>query len=68
VTLTGSMTVLQALAEAQGFTEWAKTKDIRILRKGSGGTQQTIPFNYKDAIKGFGGPLYLQPGDMIIVP
>ena len=28
----------------------------------------TIPFNYKDAIKGRIEPVYLQPGDTVIVP
>jgi polysaccharide biosynthesis/export protein len=68
VTLNGPMTVLQALAMAGGVTEWAKTKDIRVLRKGAGGTQQSIAFAYKDAMKGQGTPIYLQPGDMIVVP
>lgn len=67
VTLQPQMTVLQALAMAGGFTEWAKTKDIRVLRKSPGGLQ-TIAFNYKSAVKGPGQPVYLQPGDTIIVP
>lgn len=70
IPMRGSMTVLQALAMAGGFKEFANTKDIRILRR-SGGilkTEQTIPFNYNDAIKGRGGPVYLMPGDMVVVP
>jgi polysaccharide export outer membrane protein len=61
------MTVLQALATAGGFKDFAKTKDIRILRKTRGGTE-TIKFNYNDAIKGKGPIVYVQPGDTIIVP
>lgn len=66
--LKGDMTVLQALAAAGGFKDFAKTKDIRILRKGAAGLQTTLPFNYKDAIRGIGQPILLQPGDTIIVP
>ena len=63
----GPLTALQALAQAGGFKEFADTGDIRILRKGSTG-MQTIDFNYKDAIKGKIEPVYLQPGDTVVVP
>ena len=66
--LKGEMTVLQALAAAGGFKDFANTKNIRILRQGSAGLQTTIPFNYKDAIRGVGKSIVLQPGDTIIVP
>ena len=66
--LTGEVTVLQALAAAGGFKDFAKTKDIRIHRKGAAGLTTTLLFNYKDAIKGKGTPIVLQPGDTIIVP
>jgi polysaccharide biosynthesis/export protein len=63
----GSMTILQALAQAGGLKEFADRGDIRILRKGNLGTL-TIPFNYKDAIRGRIEPVYLQPGDTVVVP
>lgn len=65
--LKGEMTVLQALAAAGGFKDFANTKNIRVLRKGAAGVE-TLSFNYKDAIKGVGKPIVLQPGDTIIVP
>lgn len=65
--LQGPITALQALAQAGGFKEFADTGDIRILRKGNTGIL-TIDFNYKDAIRGRAEPLYLQPGDTIVVP
>jgi polysaccharide biosynthesis/export protein len=70
IPMRGSMTVLQALAMAGGFKEFANTKDIRILRRGGGvlNSEQTIPFNYNDAIKGKSAPVYLMPGDMVVVP
>jgi polysaccharide export outer membrane protein len=68
VTLTAPMTVLQALAVAGGLKDFADAKNIRILRKSTTG-QQTIPFNYKDAIKGDGSSaMVLQPGDTVVVP
>jgi polysaccharide export outer membrane protein len=65
--LRGPITVVQALAMAGGFKDFAKKKDISILRKGAAGGQ-TLKFNYNDAIKGKGQSIVLQPGDTIIVP
>lgn len=68
VPLQANMTVLQALAVAGGLKDFADAKNIRILRKGAGG-QQTIPFNYRDAIKGTGSSsMVLQSGDTVVVP
>lgn len=65
--LKGQVSVLQALAMAGGFKDFAKTKDIRILRKTPTGVE-TLKFNYKVAVKGEGPQIFLQPGDTIIVP
>jgi polysaccharide export outer membrane protein len=65
--LTGPLSILQALAAAGGFTDFAKTRDIRVLRKTASGTT-TITFDYKDAIRSSRAPLMLQAGDMVIVP
>jgi polysaccharide export outer membrane protein len=64
----GQMSVLQALAMAGGFTDFANKKDIRILRKGAAG-MQTLKFNYKDALddENKREPLQLQPGDTVVV-
>ena len=67
IPLNGPMSVLQALAMAGGFREFANTKDIRVLRRSTRGVQ-TIAFNYKTAVKGEGAPVMLQPGDTVIVP
>ena len=64
----GQISAVQGLAMAGGFKDFAKTKSIKILRKGPGGAQQNMTFNYKDAVKGQGQTIYLQPGDTIIVP
>jgi polysaccharide export outer membrane protein len=69
VPLLGPMTVLQAINEAGGLTEYAKKKKIYVLRP-EGGKQTRLPFNYEDVIKG-GHPeqnILLKPNDMIVVP
>lgn len=64
----GRMSVLQALAVAGGFTDFANKTDIRILRTGAAG-MQTLKFNYKDALDDANKrePLQLQAGDTVIV-
>jgi polysaccharide export outer membrane protein len=62
----GPLTVLQALAMAGGFKDFADTNNIRVLRRTSAGVQ-TITFNYKDAIRG-APPVYLRTGDTVVVP
>ena len=63
-----NMTVLQALATA-GFTQFANTKGIYILRTANG-KQQKLPFNYKQVVKGddMAQNVSLKPGDTIVVP
>lgn len=63
----GPITALQAIAMAGGLKDFANVKNIRILRRGPSGVQ-TIAFNYKDAVRGSGTPVYLRPGDTIVVP
>jgi polysaccharide export outer membrane protein len=63
------MTVLQALAMAGGFKEFADLKGIRVLRRSKDDSKvETIYFNYNEAIKGGKAPMILLPGDMVIVP
>jgi polysaccharide export outer membrane protein len=66
VPIYGPLNIVQAIAMAGGFNEWAKKKDIRILRQGPNGLQ-TIHFNYNDAIEGEVRPVYLKAGDTIVV-
>jgi polysaccharide export outer membrane protein len=67
VPVLGHLTVLQALAMAGGLTDFADRKNIRVLRKAGAGTQ-SIPFNYKDAIKGSAPSVDLRAGDTVVVP
>jgi polysaccharide export outer membrane protein len=67
--LHGPTTILQALAMAGGFKEFANTKDVKVLRpKGTGNNVETLRFNYKDVLNGDAKPFYLRSGDTVIVP
>ena len=67
--LTGRVTVLQALALAGGFKDFAKTDKILIVRSGAGAPTAT-PFNYKKIEDGsdLAQNLVLRAGDTILVP
>lgn len=68
VPLHRATTVLQALALAGGLTEFANTKNIRILRQTGTGVE-TIPFRYREALEGSAQTqMLLQAGDTVIVP
>jgi len=64
-----NMTALQALTSAGGFTQFARTKSIYILRN-EDGKQVKHPFNYKAVLDGKHPEdnIQLQPGDVIVVP
>jgi polysaccharide biosynthesis/export protein len=63
------MTVLQALSSSGGFTQFARVKNIYVLRT-QNGQKIKLPFNYKAAINGKNAEqdIELQPGDVIVVP
>jgi polysaccharide biosynthesis/export protein len=62
--INGHLSIIQAIAMAGGFTDFANRKDITVLR----GTQK-LKFNYKDAVDddSHREPLQLLPGDTVIV-
>lgn len=70
------MTVVQLIAMAGGLTEFAKAKDIVIIRDATGGTGRpgakptTFRFNYQDVqkLKNMASNIDLRPGDTVIVP
>ena len=68
--LTSSTTVLDAIAMAGGFKDFAKQKSIYVLRQAPDGTQQRLSFNYKEVIKGKNPEqnIRLQAGDTVVVP
>jgi polysaccharide biosynthesis/export protein len=68
--ITNSSTVLDAIALAGGFRDFAKQKGIYILRQNADGSQTRLPFNYKAVVKGQNPSqnVNLQPRDTIVVP
>jgi len=68
--LASATTVLDAIAVAGGFRDFAKRKSTYVLRQNSDGTQTRLPFNYKEVIKGqnLSQNIRLQPHDTIVVP
>ena len=67
IPLHGPTTILQVLAMAGGFKEFANTKDVKVMRSTATG-MQTLRFNYKDAVNGDVKPFFLRSGDTVIVP
>jgi polysaccharide biosynthesis/export protein len=69
INMTSSLTVLQAVAQAGGLTDFAKKKQIYILRH-ENDKQVRLPFNYDAVIKGehMEQNIVLQPDDTIVVP
>jgi polysaccharide biosynthesis/export protein len=67
--MSGPTTVVQALALAGGFRDYAKTDEIVILRQ-EGGTSTFIPVNYKRLESGKDGSqnILLRSGDTVLVP
>jgi len=68
--IANSATVLDAIALAGGFRDFAKQRNIYVLRQNPDGTQARLPFNYKDVVKGKNPEqnIKLQPRDTIVVP
>jgi polysaccharide export outer membrane protein len=64
-----NMTILQALSSSGGFTQFARLKNIYVLRM-EDGKQVKHSFNYKDAISGKHPEqnITLEGGDVIVVP
>ena len=64
-----NMTVLQALSSSGGFTQFARLKNIYVLRT-EDGKQVKHAFNYKDAVSGKHAEqnIILEGGDVIVVP
>jgi polysaccharide export outer membrane protein len=67
--LSAPTTVLQMIATAGGLLEYAKAKDVRIMRTENGKTV-SLKFNYKDVSQGkkLEQNILLKPGDTLIIP
>ena len=68
--LSTDTTVLDAIATAGGFLDFAKETGVYVLRSTPGGGQKRLAFNYKDVIKGKHPEqnIKLEPGDTVVVP
>jgi polysaccharide biosynthesis/export protein len=63
------MTILQAISEAGGLTDYAKKKKIYVLRH-ENGRDYRLPFDYDAALRGARMELNVPmlPGDTLVVP
>jgi polysaccharide export outer membrane protein len=63
------MTIMQAISEAGGLSDYAKRKKIYVLRN-ENGRQYKLPFDYDAVLRGEHMELNLPllPGDTIVVP
>jgi polysaccharide export outer membrane protein len=68
--LKSDTTVLEALALAGGFRDFASPSKIVILRKNGDGQTHKIPFNYNRVVKDnrAEGNVTLKSGDVVVVP
>lgn len=63
------LTILQALAEAGGLTDFAKRKKIYVLRV-LNARRAIVPFDYDAVVRGekIEQNVFLKPGDTLVVP
>lgn len=68
--LTTRTTVVDAIATAGGFRDFAKKKSIYVLHQNSDGSEGRLSFNYSTFVKGKNPKqnIRLQPGDTVVVP
>ncbi len=68
--LTARITIVDAIAMAGGFRDFAKRKGVYVLRQTRSGGQARIGFNYDRFIKGknITQNITLQPHDTVVVP
>ncbi len=68
--ITRHITVLDAIAMAGGFRDFAKQKKIYVLRTAPDGKEQRLKFNYKEVIKGknMAQNITLLPHDTLVIP
>jgi polysaccharide export outer membrane protein len=68
--LTTTTTIVDAIATAGGFRDFAKKKSIYVLHQRPDGTEARLSFNYSTFIKGKNPKqnILLQPGDTVVIP
>lgn len=69
LTISGPITVLQAISIAGGFDKFADESSIKVIREKNGG-QEILPVNYKEIISGknISTNIQLKAGDTLVVP
>ena len=67
--LNGPMTVLQAIGQAGGVTEFADKENISVIRTVNG-VPKALPFDYAAIMRGkkLEQDILLKPGDRVVVP
>ena len=65
--ITQRATVLDAVALAGGFNDWARRSKLVIMRH-DGNTVKRIPVNYNRIVAEEDENVFLQPGDIVVVP
>jgi polysaccharide export outer membrane protein len=65
--ITQRATVLDAVALAGGFNDWARRSKLVIMRHESSGVKR-IPVNYNRIVAEEDENVILQPGDIVVVP
>jgi polysaccharide biosynthesis/export protein len=68
--LTSGMTIVDAIAAAGGFKDFAKKKGIYVLRQNTSGSESRYEFNYNEFIKGKNTKqnITLKQHDTVIIP
>lgn len=68
--MTVTTTVMDAIAAAGGFRDFAKKKDVYVLRQNPDGSESRYKFDYDAFIKGKNPQknIRLRPGDTVVVP
>jgi polysaccharide export outer membrane protein len=63
------MTVMQALSEAGGLTDYARRRKIYVLRS-ENGREYRMDFNYEEVVRGERTEqnIVLMPGDTVVIP
>lgn len=63
-------TILDAIALAGGFRDFAKKKGVYVIRRTADGKQEKFAFNYNEVVKGKGleQNIDLRPNDTVVVP
>ena len=68
--LSTTTTIVDAIATAGGFRDFAKKKSVYVLHQRPDGTEARLSFNYSTFIKGKNPKqnILLQPGDTVVIP